>query len=129
VIGSMLPSVGSIVGIVSSFRISDFSPPLVATPEIQNQLLINPFLTKVPFRVPSEGYKKGLRYRPQPSVNQWRKCMGIEPTWDSPHCPTPDLKSKRSHFCKASDRLQTRSITGFFVPLFCWEMLGNFRKK
>ena len=19
--------------------------------------------------------------------------MGIEPTWDSPHCPTPDLKS------------------------------------
>ena len=24
---------------------------------------------------------------------EWRKCMGIEPTWDSPHCPTPDLKS------------------------------------
>jgi hypothetical protein len=24
---------------------------------------------------------------------QWRKCMGIEPTWDSLHCPTPDLKS------------------------------------
>ncbi len=89
----MLPSVGSIVGIVSSFRISDFFPPLVATPEIKNQLLINPFLTKVPFRVPPEGYKKGLRYRPQPSVNQWRKCMGIEPTWDSLHCPTPDLKS------------------------------------
>jgi len=20
--------------------------------------------------------------------------MGIEPTWDSPHCPTPDLKSE-----------------------------------
>ena len=25
--------------------------------------------------------------------SSWRKCMGIEPTWDSPHCPTPDLKS------------------------------------
>jgi hypothetical protein len=22
--------------------------------------------------------------------------MGIEPTWDSPHCPTPDLKSDRT---------------------------------
>ncbi len=26
----------------------------------------------------------------------WRKCMGIEPTWDAAQRPTLDLKSRRA---------------------------------
>ncbi len=46
-----------------------------------------------PIQSPIQSKKKRVKVKTSTPVDQWRKCMGIEPTWDSLHCPTPDLKS------------------------------------
>ncbi len=48
----------------------------------------------------------------------WRKCMGIEPTWDAPQRPTPDLKSG-----SPTSELGT-STASFTKTLTLWQDLG-----
>jgi hypothetical protein len=45
----------------------------------------------------------------------WRKCMGIEPTWDRLHSPTPDLKSgsPTSELGTSPNVLQCNQSQGF----------------
>ncbi len=49
------------------------------------------------------------RIRP---VKNWRKCMGIEPTWDAAQRPTPDLKSGR-----ATSALSTSAEKAYREPI------------